>query len=136
MLRQVRPARGTCRVSLTINGTEYLARPLPTSRHAAQRVFRLRKADGATYHVSQHGHGAECDCPDFIFHRDGLDPTGCKHIKALAACGLIVPPELPPGWDDADHLETLTLADLDSDDLPFGPRPGLEGNRGASRGRA
>ncbi len=30
-----------------------------------------------------------CDCPDYIFRRDGLDPSGCKHIKALVGSGLI-----------------------------------------------
>jgi hypothetical protein len=34
-----------------------------------------------------------CDCPDFIFHRDGVDPDGCKHIKALVAYGLLDPTE-------------------------------------------
>ena len=32
-----------------------------------------------------------CDCPDFTFKREGIDPEGCKHIKALVACGLIEP---------------------------------------------
>lgn len=118
--RRVRPARGTCRVVVAINGVEYVARPLP-SRHAAQRVFRLRKADGSSYHVSQHAYGLECDCPDFIFHRDGLDPTGCKHIKALAACGMIVSPEMPGEWLD-EGPTPATRAELESDELTFGPR--------------
>jgi hypothetical protein len=111
-------------MTVLINGVEYAARPLPAPEHAAQRLFRLRKPDGATYHVSQHAYGVECDCPDFVFHRDGLDPTGCKHIKALAACGMIAPPE--PTADllapDTFNPPAPTLADLESDDLPFGPR--------------
>jgi hypothetical protein len=111
-------------VTLVINGVEYVARPLPSAEPAAQRLFRLRKADGSVYHVAQHAYGAECDCPDFIFHRDGMDPTGCKHIKALAACGMIAPPAPPADWLELDlfALPAPTLADLESDDLAFGPR--------------
>ena len=41
------------------------------------------------YDVAQTPYGPECDCPDFIFRRAGLDPHGCKHVRALVACGLI-----------------------------------------------
>jgi hypothetical protein len=33
--------------------------------------------------------GAECDCPDFEFHRKGLDNGPCKPVAAVRACGLI-----------------------------------------------
>lgn len=109
-LRRVRPARGTCRVLLVINGIEYNARPIPTQEPSVRKLFRLRKPDGAAYHVSHHDYGSECDCPDFVFHRDGIDPAGCKHIQALAACGIIPAPEGTP-----------LASNLDQDELPFGP---------------
>ena len=62
---------------------------IPADASVALKAFRLKKTDGTTYDVVQTVHGLECECPDFVFHRDGLDPDGCKHIKALAACGLI-----------------------------------------------
>ena len=36
--------------------------------------------------------GAVCDCPDFVFRRDGLDPKGCLHIRAMRAVGLLDTP--------------------------------------------
>lgn len=87
--RPARPAHGTCRLSLTINGVVYAVRPLPCDRPAASRSFRLRKNDGTAYHVGATPHGLVCDCPDFTFSRDGIDPAGCKHIKAMVAVGLL-----------------------------------------------
>jgi hypothetical protein len=87
--RPARPARGVCRLMLVINGKPYNLRRIPCDPSAALRADRLRKPDGAVYHVALTGHGATCDCPDFTFHREGLDPGGCKHIKALAAVGLM-----------------------------------------------
>ena len=52
------------------------------------RAFRLtRKED--IYDVAQTVHGAVCDCPDFIFRRDGRDPEGCLHIRAMRAVGIL-----------------------------------------------
>jgi len=85
------PARGTCRLTLSINGTRYSVRPNAASPFAALKAFRLRKSDGTVYDAAQTIHGLECDCPDFVFRRDGIDPAGCKHVKALAACGLFDP---------------------------------------------
>lgn len=67
----------------------YTFRPNRADSFAATKAFRLRKADGTAYDVAQTVHGHTCDCPDRVFHRDGLDPTGCKHIKSLIACGLL-----------------------------------------------
>ncbi len=89
--KPARPAHGICRLTLTIGTTTYKVRPLQPDRAVALQAFRLRKPDGTVYHVARHDHGAECDCPDFIFHRDGIDPDGCKHVKALTACGLLIP---------------------------------------------
>jgi len=76
-------------LALTIDRTTYEVGRLPCQAPIADRAFRLRKADGTLYDVAVTPYGPECDCPDFIFRRDGLDPDGCKHIQALTACGLI-----------------------------------------------
>jgi hypothetical protein len=74
---------------LVINGTSYNVRPIPCDPAAALKAFRLRKSDGASYNVATTEFGPACDCPDFTFHRDGIDPDGCKHIKAMIGVGLI-----------------------------------------------
>jgi hypothetical protein len=74
---------------LTINGTNYSVRPVLADSSIALKAFRLRKEDGTIYDVALTAHGLECDCPNFLFRRDGLDPSGCKHVKALVACGLL-----------------------------------------------
>lgn len=98
--------RGTCRLTLTINGTRYALKPVPCDRQAARQCFELRKSDGTVYHVSRHDHGAECTCADFAFNRDGIDPMGCKHVRSLVALGILdtrpariaTPP--PSAWND------------------------------------
>ena len=87
--KPARPTHGTYRLTLHINGVAYAVRPLPCDPDAATRSYRLRKDDGTSYNVARTSHGLACDCPDFTFHREGLDPAGCKHIKALAASGLM-----------------------------------------------
>jgi hypothetical protein len=86
-----RPTHGTARLSLFINGTAYHVRQLSTDALTAIKAFRLRKFDGTEYDIAHTVHGITCDCPDFTFKREGIDPEGCKHIKALVACGLIEP---------------------------------------------
>ena len=90
-LRRARraPAVRTYRLALAIDETVYQLSPLGCDPAVAVRAFRLSKADGTVYDVSQTRFGLECDCPDFIFRRDGLDPGGCKHVKALVASGLL-----------------------------------------------
>jgi len=87
--KPVAPAHGIARLTLAINGVHYTLRRIPTDPRAALRAWRLRKPDGTAYNVAVTEHGPVCDCPDFTFHRDGIDPEGCKHVKALAACGLM-----------------------------------------------
>ncbi|MEW4570440.1 hypothetical protein AB1L88_21450 [Tautonia sp. JC769] len=74
---------------LTIGSTPYHVRPVLADPVLARRAFQLTKPDGTRYDVSQAHHGLTCDCPDFIYRRDGLDPLGCKHIRALVSCGLV-----------------------------------------------
>ncbi len=79
---------GRCRLTLTINGLHYAVRPIASQDDAVSRAFRLTlKAD--IFDVAQIVHGPTCDCPDFIFRRDGLDPDGCKHVQALVAAGMV-----------------------------------------------
>jgi hypothetical protein len=74
---------------LLIGSTPYVVQPLPHESEEERRVFRLLKADGAAYDLAETRYGLACDCPDFIFRRDGLDPNGCKHVKALVRHGLL-----------------------------------------------
>ena len=79
----------TYRLDLTIGRTTYAIVPIAEASPPDSRAFRLIKGDGTIYDVAQTGHGPHCDCPDYIFRREGLDPSGCKHIKALVGSGLI-----------------------------------------------
>jgi hypothetical protein len=87
--RKVEPVHGVARLTLSISGTDYRLRRIPTDPSAALRAWRLRKADGTHYTVAVTEHGPCCDCADFTFRRDGLDPNGCKHIASLRAVGLL-----------------------------------------------
>jgi hypothetical protein len=87
--KPARPAHGLARLMLVVNGTSYVIRTIPCDPAAALKAFRLRKVDGTVYHIALNEHGPVCDCPDFVFHRDGIDPDGCKHIKAMTAVGLL-----------------------------------------------
>ncbi|HWE35277.1 MAG TPA: hypothetical protein VG406_01800 [Isosphaeraceae bacterium] len=90
--RTIKAAHGTCGLTLSINGVRYRVRPLDGRGIGAARAFRLAKlaGDGEVYDLAGYPDGyAECDCPDWTFHRDGLDPAGCKHLAAARACGLI-----------------------------------------------
>jgi hypothetical protein len=79
---------GLCRLTLTINGQHYAVRPIVAQDDNISRAFRLGRK-GVIYDVAQTVHGPICDCPDFIFRRDGLDPHGCLHIRAMVAVGLL-----------------------------------------------
>ena len=77
------PAHGVARLTLHINGIAYAVRPIACDPAAALKAIRLRKADGTIYHIALTEHGPICDCPDFTFSREGIDPAGCKHILRL-----------------------------------------------------
>lgn len=83
------PKGGPSRLVLTIDRTAYVILPLPRSLDPSKRAYRLIKSDGSVYDLSESRYGPSCDCPDYIFRRDGLDPAGCKHVKALVRHGLI-----------------------------------------------
>ena len=84
-----RPAAHKSQLLLVIDRTIYAVRPIDCDPSEAVRAYRLNKPDGTLYDIAQTRFGPQCDCPDFIFRRDGLDPSGCKHVKALVAEGLI-----------------------------------------------
>lgn len=84
--RTVREPHGVARLTLTINGTSYAVRPFGTPDGTA---WKLRRPDGTAHHVAPTPHGPTCTCGDFTWRRDGLDPRGCKHVRALVAVGLI-----------------------------------------------
>lgn len=87
--RIIGPARAVCRLTMAINGVDYRVEPSPPEAYAVLKAYRLSKPDGTAYDVALTRYGLICDCPDFIFHRDGIDPDGCKHIKAMVAYGLL-----------------------------------------------
>jgi hypothetical protein len=76
-------------LALRIRDTTYDVRPLRFENCIASRAFRLYKDDGTAYQVIQTRFGAERDCPEFVFRRAGIDPVCCKHVRALAARGML-----------------------------------------------
>jgi hypothetical protein len=80
---------GRCAVRSADRARSADLEPVLADSSAAIKAFRLRKEDGNVYDVALTTHGLQCDCPDFLFHRDGLDAAGCKQIKSLVACGLL-----------------------------------------------
>ena len=87
--RRVKVPHGVCRLALTINNTTYAVIPNRGASELASRAFRLKKADGTIYDVAATPHGVTCDCPDYLFNRQDKDVAGCKHVKAMKACGLL-----------------------------------------------
>ena len=77
------------RLDLTIDRTTYALERVACHPSIGPRAYRLTKGDGVAYDVAQTSFGLQCDCPDFIFRRDGIDPDGCKHVRALIDSGLI-----------------------------------------------
>jgi hypothetical protein len=88
--RQVRPRAS--HLFLKIDQSIYGVHPVPCENAAVVKAYRLNKPDGTLYDVAQTRFGPQCDCPDFVYRRDGLDPSGCKHVQALVAQGLIEGP--------------------------------------------
>ena len=104
---------GVARLTLFISGKAYHVQTLNGVDVGIMKAFRLRKFDGTEYDIAQTADGISCDCPDFTFRREAIDPSGCKHIKALIACGLI----------DAEQADVLTVPPAECTRLPRGRRP-------------
>jgi hypothetical protein len=99
-----KPARpDVCRLTLTIRGESYTARPIA---NPDGRAFRLRhQATGKAYDVAEGEHGPTCDCPDAVYRHDGTG-TSCKHLRAMSALNLITldfesDPRSWPKWCDS-----------------------------------
>jgi len=78
--------------TLTINGVHFYVHPIRSEHDQIHRAFRLRRQplqSGIVFDLAETVQGAVCDCPDFVFRRDGLDPRGCLHIRAMRAVGLL-----------------------------------------------
>ena len=76
---------GTCLLQLSFAA-------IKTEDADVKQAFRLRKQpleSDVIFDVAETVHGAICDCPDFVLRRDGLDPRGCLHVRAMKAVGLI-----------------------------------------------
>jgi hypothetical protein len=75
---------GTCRLTLTIDGTEYRLSRSPSARAAwhLKRLAEPRK--GTTYCVLTHKGVVTCSCLDSI-----INGAVCKHVLALRAVGLV-----------------------------------------------
>ncbi len=86
------PVQPTIR-SLTIRDVEYHVQRLQPLDPDVTHAYRLTKqaGNGDVYDVHHDQHGAHCTCPDFVYKREGLDPSGCKHVKALRAWQMIPP---------------------------------------------
>lgn len=77
---------------LTIPGSptkSYLVQRLSPDGAIGNAAFRLTTEAGGNYDVIARPWGIECDCWDYQTRRDGIDPNGCKHIRALAEVGLL-----------------------------------------------
>ena len=75
---------GTCRLTLTIDGTPYRLAKAPAARAAwhLKRMAEPRK--GTVYCVLTHKSVVTCTCPDSI-----TNGAVCKHVRALKALGLV-----------------------------------------------
>jgi hypothetical protein len=71
--------------TITIGGKFYAVEPMPFDREAGvEALYAITSEDGDVYHVSDHrDEPARCTRGDFTWRRDGIDPLGCKHIRAL-----------------------------------------------------
>lgn len=80
-----------CTLTLTIAGQDYRIKGIDAPAFGStSRAYSLRKVGAdARYHAVATPHGPACDCPDYIFRREGIDPAGCKHLRALKALGLL-----------------------------------------------
>lgn len=95
---------------LHINGQAHNVRPVMNDAFPSARAFRLHESGIGIYNVAQTLLGHECDCPDFVFLRETIDPIGCEHIKALIAMG-VFDANVRPSRHRLDAHPESTLAD-------------------------
>lgn len=94
--KAAREPRGTCGliVRITPDGkrpTLYDAKPIrPDSGSDVIKAYALTKAGSSErYDVALTIYGPQCSCRDFVYAREGSDPEGCKHCRALTKLGLL-----------------------------------------------
>ena len=81
----------TFRIVFWIEGVAYMVIPLQADPQVASKAYRFLKRDSrgkltANYDVHVNGHGPECECKGYLRWK-----KPCKHIKTLAAAGMILP---------------------------------------------
>ena len=78
---------GKCQLTLTIGGTHYRLRPIP-SQPRGMKVWALRslngEREGKTYAVAMVNREAGCTCPDAE-----VNGATCKHVMAMRAIGFL-----------------------------------------------
>lgn len=95
IMKVPKPVGGRAKLTLTINDQDYTLTVLEPHPTLGRMALRLTKKAGTPSEQAVHDvllspvHGPICDCPDFVFRRDGRDPKGCRHIAALRAVGLL-----------------------------------------------
>jgi hypothetical protein len=94
---------GLCRLTLTIDGTEYRLSRSPSVRAGWHLKKRSGPRAGVTYCVLTHNRIVTCSCPDSI--RGG---AVCKHVRAMVACGLVSKRAKPEAIIVAQNLATAT----------------------------
>lgn len=77
------------RLDLTTGQSRYAIERLTESLVPNSSAFRLVKGEDTTDGVARTPFGPQCACPDYLFRREGLDPSECKHLKALTGSGLM-----------------------------------------------
>jgi hypothetical protein len=94
---------GTCRLTLTIDGTEYRLSRSPAARAAWHLKKRSGPRAGAVYCVLTHKNIVSFTCQYSI--RSG---AVCKHVRALQALGLVSKRAKPEAVLVAQTLATAT----------------------------
>lgn len=71
-----------------VDETDYEVQRLDGHPDIGFPAVRLIKADGSSFDLLRTKHSWQCECPDFANRRQHKGEE-CKHIRALAAVGLI-----------------------------------------------
>jgi hypothetical protein len=90
----------TFRIVFWIEGVAYQVIPLKPDPQVASKAYRFIKRDSrgrltANYDVHLDAHGPQCECKGYLRWK-----RPCKHIKTLAAAGMI--PPLPAAVSPTD----------------------------------
>jgi hypothetical protein len=91
------PKRGTFRINFLIEGVAYSVFPLKPDPAVATKAYKLTSRDAkgkvtSDYDVSLSPEGhISCECKGFLRWR-----KPCKHIRCLAAAGMLPPEVLKP----------------------------------------